>query len=56
MKNPHQHSGFGFKRLHGSTYYEARIDLRWRLIVKMFPDEIIVFDVLNHDQVRRLLR
>ncbi len=56
MKNPHQHSGFGFRRLHGSTYYEARIDLRWRLVMKMFPDEIIVFDVLNHDQVRRLLR
>jgi mRNA-degrading endonuclease RelE of RelBE toxin-antitoxin system len=56
MKNPHQHSGYGFRRLHGTLYYETRIDLRWRLVMKMYPDEIIVFDVLNHDQVRRLMR
>lgn len=55
MKNPHQHSGFGLRRLHGSSYYEARLDLRWRLVMKMYPDEIIVFDVLNHDQIRRLI-
>jgi mRNA-degrading endonuclease RelE of RelBE toxin-antitoxin system len=56
MKNPHQHSGYGFRRLQGTMYYEARIDLRWRLVMKTYPEEIIVFDVFNHDQVRRLLR
>jgi len=56
LKNPHQHSGFGLRRLQGSAYYEARIDLRWRLIMKMDAREIVLFDVLNHDQVRRLLR
>jgi mRNA-degrading endonuclease RelE of RelBE toxin-antitoxin system len=56
MKNPHQHSGFGLRRLQGSAYYEARIDLRWRLIMKMDTREIVLFDVLNHDQVRRLIR
>jgi len=56
MKNPHQHSGFGLRRLQGSVYYEARIDLRWRLIMKMDAREIVLFDVLNHDQVRRLIR
>jgi mRNA-degrading endonuclease RelE of RelBE toxin-antitoxin system len=56
LKNPHQHSGFGLRRLHGSAYYEARIDLRWRLVMKMDDREIVLFDVLNHDQVRRLLR
>ncbi|MCE0483934.1 MAG: hypothetical protein LV479_06820 [Methylacidiphilales bacterium] len=56
LKNPHQHSGFGLRRLHGSDYYEVGVDLRWRLILKMDNREIILFDVLSHDQVRRLSR
>ena len=56
LKNPHRHSGFGLRRLQGSVYYEARIDLRWRLIMKMDAREIVLFDVLNHDQIKRLLR
>jgi mRNA-degrading endonuclease RelE of RelBE toxin-antitoxin system len=54
LKNPHQHSGFGFRRLHGTKFYEARLDLRWRLIMRIEESEIILFDVLNHDQVKRL--
>jgi len=54
LKNPHRHSGFGFRRLHGTSFYEARLDLRWRLIMRIDEREIILFDVLNHDQVRRL--
>jgi mRNA-degrading endonuclease RelE of RelBE toxin-antitoxin system len=54
LRNPHQHSGFGLRRLQGSAYYEARIDIRWRLIMKIDSHEIVLFDVLNHDQVRRL--
>jgi mRNA-degrading endonuclease RelE of RelBE toxin-antitoxin system len=56
LKNPHRHSGFGLRHLHGSAYYEARIDLRWRLVMRINSDEIVLFDILNHDQVRRLLR
>ncbi len=56
LRNPHQHTGFGLRNLRGSRYYEARIDLRWRLVMRMESDEIIFFDVLNHDQVKRLLR
>ena len=54
MGNPHAHSGFGFRRLHGSAFHEARLDLRWRLIMRISDEDIILFDVLNHDQVRRL--
>jgi mRNA-degrading endonuclease RelE of RelBE toxin-antitoxin system len=54
LKNPHRHSGFGFRRLHGTRFYEARLDLRWRLIMRIEESEIILFDVLNHDQVKRL--
>lgn len=56
LKNPHQHSGFGFRRLQGSQFYEARLDIRWRLILRVDPDEIVLFDVMNHDEVRRLSR
>ena len=56
LKNPHRHSGFGLRPLQGSVYYEARIDLRWRLVMKMDTREIVLFDVLNHDQVRHLIR
>jgi hypothetical protein len=54
LKNPHRPSGFGFRRLHGSLFYEARLDLRWRLVMRIDESEIILFGVLNHDQVRRL--
>lgn len=54
IDSPHLHSGFGLRRLRGSFFYEARLDLRWRLILRMSPDEIVLFDVMNHDQVRRL--
>jgi mRNA-degrading endonuclease RelE of RelBE toxin-antitoxin system len=52
--HPHRHSGFGFRRLHGSDYWEARLGLRWRLILRIRADEVVLFDVMNHDQVRRL--
>jgi len=51
---PHRHTGFGLRRLHGSHFWEARLDLRWRLIFRLDGSEIILFDVMNHDQVRRL--
>jgi mRNA-degrading endonuclease RelE of RelBE toxin-antitoxin system len=54
LKNPHRHGGFGFRRLHGSLFHEARLDLRWRLVMRIDDSEVILFDVLNHDQVRRL--
>ena len=54
MGHPHAHSGFGFRRLHGSAFHEARLDLRWRLIMRITDEDIILFDVMNHDQILRL--
>jgi len=54
FQNPHMHTGFGLRRLHGTQFYEIRLDLRWRLILSVSNEEIILFDVMNHDQVRRL--
>ena len=52
--DPHAHTGYSLRQLHGTQFYEARLDLRWRLIFKMSENEIVLFDVMNHDQVRRL--
>lgn len=52
--DPHLHTGYGLRQLHGTHFHEARLDLRWRLIFKMTEEEIVLFDVMNHDQVRRL--
>jgi hypothetical protein len=52
--DPHIHTGFGLRQLHGTHFHEARLDLKWRLIFKMSEEEIVLFDVMNHDQVRRL--
>lgn len=52
--DPHAHTGYSLRQLHGTQFYEARLDLRWRLIFKMSEEEIVLFDVMNHDQVRRL--
>lgn len=54
LGDPHRHSGFGFRNLRGTFFYESRIDLRWRLIMRIDDNEIVLFDVMNHDQVRRL--
>ena len=54
LARSHQHTGFGFRWLHGGDYWEARLDLRWRLILHVVAKEIVLFDVMNHDQVRWL--
>lgn len=40
----------------GTKFHEARVDIRWRLIMRVDVDEIVLFDVMNHDDVRRLSR
>lgn len=54
LADPHAHTGFALRQLHGTHFHEVRLDLRWRLIFKMSEEEIVLFDVMNHDQVRRL--
>ncbi len=54
LGRPHAHRGAGLRRLHGSDFWEARLDRRWRLIMQMTPHAVVLFDVMNHDEVRRL--
>jgi mRNA-degrading endonuclease RelE of RelBE toxin-antitoxin system len=54
LARPHQHTSAALRRLQGSDFWEARLDLRWRLILRISADDVVLFDVMNHDQVRRL--
>ena len=54
LRNPHLHTGYGLRQLYGTHFHEIRLDLRWRLIFKISKVEIVLFDVMNHDQVSRL--
>ena len=54
IESPHLHSGFGLRRLRGTFFYEARLDLRWRLIFGMGSEEVVLFDLIKHYPVRRL--
>jgi mRNA-degrading endonuclease RelE of RelBE toxin-antitoxin system len=56
LKDPHRHSGFGLRRIQGSGLMEARLDIRRRLVMQIRANEIVLYDVMNHDQVRRLGR
>jgi mRNA-degrading endonuclease RelE of RelBE toxin-antitoxin system len=51
MLNPHLHTGYGLRQLHGTHFHEVRLDLRWRLIFKVYEEEIVLFDVMNHQSV-----
>ena len=54
LGRPHQHGGTGLRRLRGGDFWEARLDLRLRLVLQVSPRAVVLFDVLNHDEVRRL--
>jgi hypothetical protein len=54
LARPHQHTGAALRRLQGSDFWEARLDLRWRLILRISAEDVVLFEVMNHDQVRRL--
>jgi mRNA-degrading endonuclease RelE of RelBE toxin-antitoxin system len=54
LGNPHRHSGFGFRKLRGIGFYEARLDLRLRLVMRIDEERIFFFDILDHDEIRRL--
>ncbi len=56
LKNPHQHSGYGLRKIQGFQLMEARVGLRWRLVMEVDASRITLYDVMNHDQVRRINR
>ena len=52
---PHRHAGLGIRKL-TPLYYECRIDLRLRIVLRLRPEGLLAYDILTHDQVRVLLK
>jgi hypothetical protein len=52
---PHVHSGIGIRKL-GAKLFECRVNLALRFIFQDRADDVYVFFLGNHDEVRMLLR
>lgn len=56
LKEVHQHSGIGLRKIHPSGIYEARIGLGLRLVFGFQKDLLSLHRVGNHDDVSRYLK
>jgi hypothetical protein len=52
---PHKHGGLGLRKL-ARRSYEARIDLRWRVVFIHQGKSLFAYDVMTHDEVALWLR
>ena len=52
---PHAHSGLGLRKI-GRHSYEARLGLKWRLVLVRHVDRLLAYDVMSHDEVARWLK
>lgn len=53
--NPRRHAGLGLRKL-GPGIWECRFDLSLRVILIQDTDGLLVYDIMNHDQVRAWLK
>ena len=53
--DPHQHRGLGLRKL-AKRSYEIRVHLKWRVVFLYDGQELIAYDVMNHDEVALWLR
>ncbi len=53
--DPHRHRGLGLRNLAGRSY-EVRVALQWRVIFLHIDNELIAYDIMNHDQIVRWLK
>jgi mRNA-degrading endonuclease RelE of RelBE toxin-antitoxin system len=53
--NPHQHTGFGVRKIHTSGIWEVRLGLGLRLVFAFKNNEAILVTVGNHEDVERFL-
>lgn len=56
LKEVHQHSGLGLRKIHPSGIYEARIGLGLRLIFGLEKNTAFLHRVGTHDDIQRYLR
>ena len=53
--DPHQHSGLGLRKL-ARRSYEVRAHLQWRVVFVYDGQDLIAYDVMNHNEVALWLR
>ena len=53
--DPHQHRGLGLRKL-AKRSYEIRVHLQWRVVFVHDGNDLIAYDVMNHDEVPLWLR
>ena len=51
----HRHRGLGLRKL-AARSYEVRVALQWRIVFLHVDDELIAYDIMNHDQVVQWLK
>ncbi len=55
LKDVHQHTGVGLRKLHASGIFEARAGLHLRIVFGYRQQAIILDRVGTHDDIRRYL-
>lgn len=53
--DPHRHGGLGLRKL-ARRSYEVRVHQQWRVVFMLDGENLVAFDIMNHDEVRRWLR
>lgn len=53
--NPRRHAGLGLRKL-GPGTWECRFDLSLRVVLIQEGEDLLVYDIMTHDQLRAWLR
>ena len=56
LKQVHQHSGLGLRKIHPSGIYEARLGLGLRMIFGIQSGDLFFHRVGNHDDIQKYLK
>ena len=56
LGEPHLHSGLGFRKLHRSGIWEARVGLGLRLVFALETNLLTLVRIGTHDDIQRYLR
>ena len=56
LTRPHEHSGFGLRKLHPSGIWEVRVGLALRALFLLAKDEAIFLFLGSHDEVKQFVR
>jgi hypothetical protein len=53
--DPHQHHGLGLRKL-ARRAYEIRVHLQWRVVFLHAGEDLVAYDVMNHNEILLWLR